>query len=105
MAQNSEKWPKPSKNFCFKMCLKYDSNVLWSMTVMDYNALLPLNIFSGLKKALKVTLFILKLSFSNFLLNKILPQAEFNPHLILKEQLGAQKETFSDISTCYNNGK
>ena len=57
------------------------------------------------QKALKVTLFILKLSFSNFLLNKILPQAEFNPHLILKEQLGAQKETFSDISTCYNNGK
>ena len=40
-----------------------------------------------------------------FLLNKILPQAELKPHLILKEQLGAQKETFSDINTCYINGK
>ena len=57
------------------------------------------------KKSLKVTLFAPKLSFLYFLLNKILPQAELKPHLILKEQLGAQKETFSDINTCYINGK
>ena len=36
-----KKWPKPPKNFCFKMFLKYDDNVLWSMTVQYYNASLP----------------------------------------------------------------
>ena len=100
-----KKWPKPPKIFCFKMFLKYDNNVLWSMAVKDCNPLLPPNICFRSQKVLKVTLFVLKLSFLNFLLNKILPQAEFNPLSILKEQLKAQMETFPDISTCYSNGK
>ena len=75
------------------------------MTGQYYNASLPQNNIFRSPKALKVTLFATKHSFLHFLLNKILPQAEFKPHLILKEQLGAQKKTFSDINTCYINGK
>ena len=41
---------------------------------------------------------IIKLTFLKFFLNGLLPETKFKPHLVLKEQNGAEKETSPNIN-------